>query len=98
MIIWYGGFLRVVVFDGFGAESFFCDEFCRGTEEIMEAPPFFGVEIVEKQYSVGIIQAVVSDSLPDVRPVFLFDMGVVIFVGGPASYELGGMFSFGKAS
>ena len=31
-------------------------------------------------------------------PVFLFDMGVVIFVIGPASGELDGVFSVGKVS
>ena len=29
-------------------------------------------------------------------PVFLFDMGVVVFVIGPASGELDGLFSFGE--
>ena len=29
-------------------------------------------------------------------PVFLFDMGVVIFVIGPASGELDGLFSLGE--
>jgi len=47
---------------------------------------------------MGIIQAVISDPLPYVRPVLLFDMGVVIFVAGPASGELDGLFSFGKVS
>jgi len=47
---------------------------------------------------MGIIQAVVSDPLPYVRPVLLFDMGVVIFVAGSASCELDGLFSFGKVS
>ena len=31
-------------------------------------------------------------------PVFLFDMGVVVFVVGPASGELDRLFSFGKVS
>ena len=31
-------------------------------------------------------------------PVFLFDVGVVIFVISPASGELDGLFSFGKVS
>jgi hypothetical protein len=31
-----------------------------------------------------------------VGPVFLFDMGVVIFVIGPASGELDGLFSLGE--
>ena len=47
---------------------------------------------------MGIIQAVVSDPLLYVRPVLLFDMGVVIFVAGSASCELDGLFAFGKVS
>ena len=31
-------------------------------------------------------------------PVFLFDMGVIVFVVGSASGELDGLFSFGKVS
>ena len=92
------GFWRIVVFDGFRADSFFCDEFYRGAEEIVKEPPFLGIEVVEGRHDIGIIQAVVSDPLPYVRPVFLFDMGVVIFVVGPASCELDGLFSFGKVS
>ena len=32
----------VVVFNGFGADSFFVDEFDGGGEEVMEEPPFLG--------------------------------------------------------
>ena len=64
----------------------------------MEESPFFGIEVVEGRHDGGIIQAVVSDPLSYVRPVFLFDMRVVIFVIGPASCELDGLFSFGKVS
>ena len=35
-------------FDGFGADSSFSDEFYRRAEEVVEEPPFFGVEVVEK--------------------------------------------------
>jgi len=40
------GFWRVEVFDGFGA-GFFWDEFYRGTEEIVQEPPFFGIEVIK---------------------------------------------------
>ena len=42
------GFWRIMVFDGFGADSFFCDEFYRGTEEVVEESPFPGIEVVEE--------------------------------------------------
>ena len=41
------GFRGIMVFDGFGADSFFCDEFYGGTEGIVEEPPFLGIEVVE---------------------------------------------------
>ena len=41
------GFWRIVVFDGFGADSFFCDEFYGGTEGIVEEPPFLGIEVIK---------------------------------------------------
>jgi len=92
------GFWRIVAFDGFGADSFFRDKFYGGAEEVVEESPFLGIEVVEGRYDGGVIQAVVSEPLPDVCPVFLFDMGVVVFVVGPASCELDGSFSFGKVS
>ena len=61
------GFWRIVAFDGFRADPFFCDEFYRGAEEIVKESPFFGIEVVEVRHDVGIIQAVVSDPLPYVR-------------------------------
>ena len=42
------GFGVVMVFNGFGADSFFGDEFDGGGEEVMEEAPFLGVEGVEK--------------------------------------------------
>jgi hypothetical protein len=40
----------------------------------------------------------VSEPLADMGPVFLFDMGVIVFVVGTASGELDGLFSLGKMS
>jgi hypothetical protein len=40
------GFRVVVVFDGFGADSFFVDEFDRGAEEVEKEFPFLGIEVV----------------------------------------------------
>ena len=64
----------------------------------MKESPFFGIEVVKQRYDSGIVQAIISNPLSYVRPVFLFYMGIVIFVIGPASGELDGLFSFGKVS
>ena len=40
----------------------------------------------------------VSEPLTDMGPVFLFDMGVIVFVVSTASGELDGLFSLGKVS
>ena len=41
-------FRRVMAFNGFRADSVFGDEFYGGAEEVMEEPPFLGVEIIEE--------------------------------------------------
>ena len=41
-----GGFGGVVVFDGFGADSFFVEEFDGGAVEVKKESPFMGVEVV----------------------------------------------------
>ena len=86
------GFGRVMVFDGFGADSFFGEEFHGGAEEVMKESPFLGIEVIEERDDLGIIEALISEPLADMSPVFLFDMGVVIFVIGAASGELDGCF------
>jgi hypothetical protein len=40
----------------------------------------------------------VAEPLADVGPVFLFDMGVVVFVVGSATGKVDGLFSLGKVS
>ncbi len=40
------GFGGVVAFKGFGADSFFGEEFGGGAEEVVEEAPFVGVEVV----------------------------------------------------
>lgn len=87
-----------MAFDGFRADSFFGDEFYGDTEEVMEEPPFLGIEVIKGGDDAGVVKAIVPEPLPDVGPVFLFDVGVVIFVIGPASGELEGYFSLGKMS
>jgi len=41
------GFWRIVAFDGFRTNSFFCDEFYGRAEEVVEESPFFGIKVVE---------------------------------------------------
>ena len=61
----------------------------------MEESPFTAVEVIEQGDDWGCL-AVVTDPLPDVCPVFLFDVGVVVFVIGSASGEVDGLGSLGK--
>jgi hypothetical protein len=49
------GFRRVVAFDGFGADSFFGDEFYGEAEEVVEKSLFLGIEVVEGRYDVSVI-------------------------------------------
>ena len=41
-----GGFWAIMVFDGFGADSFFVDEFYGGAVKVKKESPFMGVEVV----------------------------------------------------
>jgi hypothetical protein len=40
------GFGGIVAFDGFGANSFFRDEFYGGAEEVVKESSFFGIEVI----------------------------------------------------
>ena len=40
------GFGGVVAFYGFGADSFFGEEFKGGAEEVVEEAPFLGIEVI----------------------------------------------------
>ena len=48
-------FRRVVAFDGFRSDPFFRDELYRGAEEVVEESPFFGVEVIERGYDLGVV-------------------------------------------
>ena len=45
----------------------------------MEEAPFLTVELVQESDGPGFIEAVIANPLTHMGPVFLFDMGVVIF-------------------
>lgn len=82
-----------MAFDDFGANSFFLDKFCRRQEEIEEEPPFVAVEVVESGNDLGVLEAAVAEPLTDMGPVFLFDMGVIVFVVGARASDLDREFS-----
>ena len=48
-------FWEIVVFDGFRADPFFRDELYRRAEEVVEESPFFGVEVIEQGYDLGVV-------------------------------------------
>ena len=49
------GFRRVMVFDGFGADPFFGEEFHGGAEEVMKESPFLAIEVIEERDDLGVI-------------------------------------------
>ena len=73
---------RFVLFIVGAVESFFFEEFEGGGEVVLEEAPAVGIQVIDEVDQLGIVKAVVSEQVPDMAPVFLFDMGVVIcFVG-----------------
>jgi len=87
-----------MVFDGFGADPFFGEEFHGGKEEVMKESPFMGIEVIEERDDVGIVEALVAEPLADMGPVFLLNMGIIVFMIGAASGELDRFIPFGKVS
>lgn len=59
----------------------------------MKQPPFLGIEIAKEMDNIRIVEPMISEPLSDMGPVFLFYMGVVILVIGPASGKLYWLFS-----
>ena len=77
-----------MAFDDLGADSFFLDKFRRRQEEVEKEAPFVAVEIVESCDDLGILKAAIGKPLPDLSPVFLFDVCVVIFFVRSRTREL----------
>jgi hypothetical protein len=50
-----GSFGRVMVFEGFRADSFFGEEFHGRAEEVMQESPLVAIEVIEERDNVGII-------------------------------------------
>jgi hypothetical protein len=50
-----GSFRVVLMFDSFGADSFFGEKFDRGEEEVMKEPLLLAIKVIEERHKVGII-------------------------------------------
>ena len=48
-------FGTIMVFDRFGADPFFREEFGRGAEEVMKESPLLAIEVIEERDNFGII-------------------------------------------
>lgn len=64
----------------------------------MVEPPFGSVELIKQRNDLRVIEAVITKPLPDMGPVFLLYMGVVVLVVGPASCKLHGVLSVSEVS
>lgn len=60
--------------------------------------PFLGVEVIHESYEDVFIESVVSKPFPDMGPVFLFYMGVIILMIGSASGKLDGVIPLSEVS
>src|SRR2546429_660897 len=70
------------------ADPLFARELHRGQEQVLEQPQLVGVERVHRRARRRRVIAHVPEELADVRPVLLFDVGVVVLLVGPAAGEL----------
>ena len=72
------------------------EELHRGPEEIVEQTPLNGTEFIEERNNTRISESFIAEPLPDMGPVLLLHMGVIVFVVSPASGKLNGLSSVGK--
>src|SRR6266403_4966196 len=70
------------------ADPLFAHELHRGQEQVLEQPQLVGVERVHRGARRRRVIAYVPEELADVRPVLLFDVGVVVLLIGAAAGEL----------
>lgn len=66
----------------FAVNTFLFEEFEGWAEVVIPETPEGGVEGVDRFDQVGIIESVVSEEVSDTTPVFLFDVGIVVFLVG----------------
>ena len=55
---------------------------------VLEQAPLVAVEVVDAFDQSGVIESVVAEEMSHMRPVFLFDVGVVVFLVGACSGEV----------
>lgn len=80
-----GGLRSFVMPHGFAAAFLPARQFEAGTEVVLEPAPFLRVEFVHQADEFGVFEAVMAKELAHMRPVLLFDVGVVIFAIGAAA-------------
>ena len=83
----------VMYFNGPGTDSGFADKFNRRDEEVKVSVPFCGVQVVEFFGEGGMLESLIAEVLPDVSPVFIFNVCIVVFVIGSCPGEADGFFS-----
>ena len=69
----------------FAAVSFFFDEFECRAEVVLVSTPFIGVEVIDELDQLRVVQAVISQKVSEEGPVFLLNMGVVVFLVRPGT-------------
>ena len=88
----------VVSFDDFGSEALFLFEFLGGAEEVVVGTPRVFVEVVDAVDQLWMFEPLVTEKLAHVRPIFLFDVRVIVFVIRAAAREGDRFFSLSKIS
>lgn len=83
------GLRGVVSSDEARTFSDFGSEFHRGLEEVLEEPQV-GIKIVDGVEGLRRIVAIPAQEFAHVGPVFLFDVGIVVFLVGTGAGELDG--------
>ena len=68
--------------DDLGADALLGLKLGRRQEEVVEEPPFGDVELVKELNQGRPLKALITKPLPDMGPVLLLDMGVVILLVG----------------
>src|SRR6478735_52328 len=84
-----GARLALVGFAQLAGHAFFFEEFEGGKKEVMEVAPD-GVKFDQEGRQGGIVQTVLTKEFTDVGAVFLFDVGVVVFVIGTGAGDVDG--------
>ena len=72
----------IIALNELRANSFFLKEFNGGNKEVVIKPPFIFIKVIKKDNDFRFFEAIVSEPLTDMCPVFLFNMRVVIGVIG----------------